>query len=250
MEWDYSGRYVVLDQLNTVATGGGTTRDYWEIAVLEAYEGDVFGAGTVDKLFGNLAPGVSIGNPTLSKNSEHVIAYDYWDGEGVYETRAVDILTGEGNTLWRNDRLGWPTFTASDRYVLFDARDNSDNQIVAFAELGDDKISNPSGNASVFQTDYRKAYAYANGRREFVNAIADVAGGADWSVGPNPTTGLVQVFRRADAPPAADDFHVFDATGRELLKAPAEATEIDLTVLPQGTYIVQHGQTSRVVVRQ
>ena len=250
MEWDYSGRYVVLDQLNTVATGGGTTRDYWEIAVLEAYEGDVFGAGTVNKLFGNLAPGVSIGNPTLAKNSEHVIAYDYWDGEGVYETRAVDILTGEGNTLWRNDRLGWPTFTASDRYVLFDARDNSDNQVVAFAELGDDKISNPSGNASVFQTDYRKAYAYANGQREFVNAIAELAAGAKWTVGPNPTTASVRVFRRADASPATGQFEVYDMTGRMVLSVPAGALEIDLSPLAPGNYFLRQGQQERLIVRQ
>ena len=242
MEWDYSGSYVVFDMLNRVGGGQqGPERSNWEIAVLKAYEGASYSDGPIQKLFGNLSPGVSIGNPTIAKNSENVLAYDYFDEDGTYETRAVDILTGDGGTLWRNDRLGWPTFTASDRYVLFDARDNTGAQVVAFVELGADKVSNPTGNASVFQADARKAWAFANGSRDLVSAAADLRAGADWTVGPNPAQGRTRVFRREGAQLPGGPIELSDVSGRLARRFPAASTELDLSGLAPGKYFVTWG---------
>ena len=79
---------------------GGSDLTFWDIGFVKVYDNSIDNFeqdinNNIFKLFSNLEADVSVGNPTFSKNSPDVIAYDYIDifdpNETNFELRGINI---------------------------------------------------------------------------------------------------------------------------------------------------------------
>lgn len=170
LEWDYSGQYLIYDALNRIDNGDGQDIDYWDVGVLNVWNNqtNAFADGSIQKLFTNLPEGVSIGNPSFSKTSGNILAFDYFDGlNGIYEVIAADVEQGNVMTVYQNNKLGYPNYSKTDEQLIFDSNNNGDDDIMVI-NMAADKISS-SGNASELIPDGKWGIWYTVGERESIN---------------------------------------------------------------------------------
>lgn len=149
LEWDYSGQYLIYDALNRIDNNSGIDIDYWDVGFLKVWDNqsNSFGDGSIQKLFTNLPEGVSIGNPSFSKTSGNVMAFDLFNqNDSAYEVIAANIETGTVKTVYQNNKLGFPNYSKTDEKLIFDSNNNGDQDILVI-NMGADKIT-PSGNPS------------------------------------------------------------------------------------------------------
>jgi bacillolysin len=143
LEFDYSGEYIVYDAFNSIDNGEGGAIEYWDVNFIKVWdnENNTFGDGTIYKLFSSIPDGVSIGDPTFSKNSPNILAFDYWDsGSDSYAILGVNIETNDVSTIVENNTIGWPTFNKTDERIAFNS-ETLDNYEINFVYLNQDKIS-------------------------------------------------------------------------------------------------------------
>lgn len=158
LEFDFSGEFVMYDARNTLRGDfGGSDLTYWDIGFVKVYDNSIDNFeqdvnNNIFKLFSNLEADVSVGNPTFSKNSPDVIAYDYIDvfdpNEVNYELRGINITTNTTKTLFRNQSTSVPSYARLDDQIIFNAVTTQENNVIATLPLGADKIS-ANGDASI-----------------------------------------------------------------------------------------------------
>jgi Zn-dependent metalloprotease len=143
IEWDYSGEYLVYDAFNRIVTSDGVDIEYWDVAFIHAWDkaNQNFGTGEISKLFSSLPDGVSIGNASFSKNSPHILAFDFVDETNEeYAILGVNIETNDVGLIANNTTLGWPSFNKTDSRVAFTNEDGGD-YYTGYVTLNSDKIS-------------------------------------------------------------------------------------------------------------
>jgi bacillolysin len=168
IEWDITGEYIIYDCYNKVENDTSNI-DYWDIGFLKAWDNstDSPGDGNIQKLFTNLPAGISVGNPTFSKNSPYIIAFDYIadNGSGYdYYVLGYNIETGDVGTIYANITLGFPSFSPDDNELAFSGYDGSFNPVIARIGLDSDKISSITG-AVIIVTDAEVPVWFAKGNR-------------------------------------------------------------------------------------
>ena len=126
MEFDFTGDFLMYDAFNQVESSlGNNTVEYWDIGILNVFDSNnnAFADGNIDKLFAGLPSGVSIGNPTFSKNSPHIVAFDFRE-EGFFSDQfsvlGANIQTGENNTIYSGETWGFPNYSVDDTKVIYD----------------------------------------------------------------------------------------------------------------------------------
>jgi len=252
LEWDYEGRSIIFDALNTLTGSNGLQFTNWDIGVIDVLEaggGLNFADGRIQNLFGALEDGTSLGNPTLSKNTENIMAFDFFrDNE--WNLITFDLLTGTSNVLFQSPELTWPTYSAADDLLIFNALNNG-AEVLAVAELAPDKLTNSSqaGDIFLFADDAFRGTAFANGSRVIVSGIADILAGADWTIAPNPASDRINIFRKANADIIDAPFELYDMNGRLLQSLDSNILNIDLSGLTAGTYTLKQGERSKVFIK-
>jgi len=244
IEWDFTGEWVMYDAFNVLNTASGNGIQYWDISFINVWSGNNFSNGYVEKLFTGLEEGISIGNPTFSKNSDYIVAFDYIDDyNGENYLLAVNIQSGDVGTVFQNNGLSWPNYSVDDNQMVFDAFDNNQDPVLAFIGLASDKI-NASGNASVFIGGGRWGVWFANGSRPL--ATTDIIAGKDIRISPNPVSDLLNLEFFAEN--AGDvRLQVFDLMGRNVISDRSFAgqgenhRQLNMTNLTPGTYFVRFG---------
>ena len=144
LEFDISGEYLVYDAFNTLKNNDGKDIEYWDVNFIRVWNNDAgdFGDGTVYKLFSSIPEGISIGNPSFSKNSPNIIAFDYWNiSTDEYAILSCNIETNEVYSLVENNHLGWPSFNKNDSRIAFTSAYGEDNFSINYVNLNADKIS-------------------------------------------------------------------------------------------------------------
>ncbi|WP_273565428.1 M4 family metallopeptidase [Maribacter halichondriae] len=166
LEWDYSGQYLIYDALNRLQNGTGQDIEYWDVGALKVWDNqsNTFGDGNIQKIFSNLPEGVSIGNPSFSKTSGNILAFDYFDSvNNEYRVFTANIETGENTIVYQNNKLGFPNFSKNDDKLIFDSTNNG-SEVIAVIDLANDKMS-PSGNATELIVDAQWGIWYTVGER-------------------------------------------------------------------------------------
>ncbi len=144
LEWDYTGEYLVYDAFNSLANSNGADIEYWDVNFIHVWdiEANDFSDGEVAKLFPSLPDGVSIGDPSFSKNNPNIIAFDYIDsGTGEYAILGTNIETNETNFIATNNSLGWPSYNKGDTRIAFTSDNGAGNYETGYVTLNSDKIS-------------------------------------------------------------------------------------------------------------
>lgn len=260
MEFDFTGEYLMYDAYNVIESTFGNDIDYWDIGFIRVFDNDSesFTLGTdIQKIFTQLPEGISVGNPTFSKNSDYIVAFDFIESN-TNEVWGVNIETGDINTIYaNNDRLGYPNYSNNDELVLFDAINSSGSEVIGAAQLEDNKIE--SNAASVFlgfeDVGVKWGVWFGNGDRvlstedEFLPE--DVI-----ELYPNPTTDILTLKTDIEGVQIAS-IRIVDMMGRtvynDALNINNEQT-IDISSLGSGQYVLsmltKEGRASRIFIKQ
>lgn len=175
LEWDYSGQYLIYDALNRLDNANGDDIEYWDVGALRVWDNqsNTFGDGDIQKIFTNLPEGVSIGNPSFSKTSGNILAFDYFNSlEGEYQVITANIETGDVKVVYNNNKLGFPNYSKNDDKIIFDTNNGSDEDI-AVINMAADKIS-PSGNASELIPNGKWGIWYTVGTRSTLSSEKEI----------------------------------------------------------------------------
>lgn len=186
LEWDITGQWVMYDA-NSLIENGNSQIEFWDIGFIYVWNGSNFGDGYIEKLYSSLPENVSVGNPTFSKNSDYVIAFDYFDEyDDTYYLVGANIETGDVGTIYdQGTELYWPNYSTDDKNIVFNGNLQDGTEVLAFAPLANDKI-NASGNPTAFLGDVRKGVWFADGVRAL--AAHDLVAENNIRLNPNPAT--------------------------------------------------------------
>ncbi len=266
LEWDYEGESVMYDALTTIRNPTDTI-EQWDIGFIRVWNNgtDDFGDGMISKLFTGLPENVSIGNPTFSKNSPYIIAFDYIDaGEETYFILGANVETGDVGEIYENSDVGYPNYSVDDRQLIFDARTTTDDAVVAVVNLAADKISaatNPPSATILIDGDLSGAHWgtwFAIGTRQLVDDEAIKLFDQSLEIFPNPFEEIVYL-RGNSAQQSEGTIEVFDQLGKRVnhlifnMTANSWQESISLRNLPAGNYVIrvrtEVGSVSRKIVK-
>jgi hypothetical protein len=243
LEWTPNGQYLMYDALSRINSTFGDAIQYYDIGFLRAWNSatNTVGDGSIIKLFSNLPEGISIGNPTLARNSDYIIAYEEVDFENeVYSLVTENIEQGTQATLINNGVVNYPNFGIADDRLVFNARTESGSTVLATIPLAEDKIS-AQGNASALINGGRWGVYYATGERNLETATADPLPTPDWRIAPNPFTDHLDIIltEEASGPVRAE---LIDPLGRRVRQTQLSGSgphRWPINNLPRGTYTLR-----------
>lgn len=240
MEFDHSGEFVIYDAYNSLKSSFGNDINYWDINFMKVFENSsnsFAGQKQVQKLFNNLERGESVGNPTFSKNSPYIIAFDYLNGNNI-SVLGANIETGETGKIFENlSNPGYPNYTLDDSQVIFNF-DNQGTDVIALANLNNNKIS------SNLEAFLRLGYNDANikwgrivGTGDRVLSSVDEVLQDNIHFYPNPVESILTIDNGT-----SEDIIITLTTlsGQSLLdkSSSSPSTDIDVSSLPQGMYVI------------
>lgn len=251
LEFDYSGQNLMYDAFNELSNGT-TDLSYWDIGFLQFRENGDFVVESpsnlpfISKLFSGLPENTSIGDPTLSKNSPYILAFDFFANDGsFYDIYGANAETGDYDLIVSdNGDLGWPSYARLDNLLLHQSPDIFGDYDLYVQGVAPDKISG-QGNASFLITSRQQGVWYATGNRSLqVGATEPGAAPLQLSVSPNPATDQVRV--QLESPMGASaQVTVSNLLGEMLQHRTVQLAQgpnqFDLNVqgLPAGTYLVR-----------
>jgi hypothetical protein len=254
MEWDYSGQRLVYDAFNVIPGTFGDDIEYWDIGFLRVWDNsaDNFGNGQVQPLFSGLPENVSVGNPSLAKNSPYILVFDFLsiDNSGGspvfnYAILASNTQSGRVELLFENDVIGYPNYSGKDDIVIFDTKDPDDaNQLVigAIDTKSDDIMLPVTGSERVYVDGARFGTWFQTGVRELTSSVFNAVDAEQINLWPNPVFDQL-TLELNDQPDADARIRIYNAVGqivRSQRAVPGQTLyQIDVSQLPQGMYSAQ-----------
>ncbi|MFK7969013.1 MAG: M4 family metallopeptidase [Bacteroidia bacterium] len=264
MEFDYSGENLAFDAFNRIRNVSGPDLTFWTIGFLKVWDNGAnnFGEGTIDLLVGQLDPGENIGEPAFSKNSPHIMAFDYFTdepinpGDGGYYMLGMNLNSDTINIMRNQDKLTVPNYSRLDDRIVFNAIDGNGNDILAVFGVGSNKIS-AATNASGLIGAAKWGVHVATGSRSLEPVSnGPLMGDIPFQMYPNPASEAV-TCRFSLETGAEAELEIVDMTGRNVraleprrFAAGEQQLRVSVRNLPSGTYALHLRLGSDVVVRK
>lgn len=242
IEWDYSGQYVMYDSYNRIGGNGGSYLDYWDIGIIRTWNpgSNNFGDGEIFKIYNNLDEGVNLGNPTFSKNSPYIIAFDYFNtSTNEYAVLGANLETNTTGTIWNNNEVGFPTYSPTDGKIAFNNINTNNQAILAVVDVDNTKINGVASTALAAVLLGGYAQWYGTGDRALaVDEVADT----HVTIYPNPTNNQLHILLPENF--GGCTLEVYNLLGEKMLNRTVATTEgktitIDAATLQSGTYFVR-----------
>ncbi len=246
IEWDYTGQYLIYDAFNELVNDNGDDISYWDMGFIRVWDNgsNNWGDGEIFKLFSALPEGISIGNPSLSKNSPFIIAFDYYDAtnDDLY-VLAGNLETGDVGLVFENATLGYPNYSKYDDKIVFSAIAGKDGEVVGVIPMEDDKIT-PAGDASLLIEFAKWPVWYATGDRDLMDVEEQHTDNIFVNAYPNPFENEVTVIARLTKGEAytVKVFNVFGQLVNELSQTAnndLSVTRLKTASWANGTYVIQ-----------
>lgn len=235
LEWDVSGKYVMYDSYNEINGSGGQKLSFWDIGVIEVWNSSSFGSGNIQKIFNQIDQGESVGNPTFSKNSPYIVAFDYINSNTNQNLiLGINLETGDIQTIFDNGMLGTPSYSPLDNKVAFSAINTNSVPVVGVIDLATNKIGGISSSAIIIVNEAKWPVWFATGNRALgvdkltENIVVDIY--------PNPTNSIL--FIASDT--KMSTIEVYDLVGKKMnINTDLDEKSIDVSMLSAGTYLVR-----------
>ena len=263
MEWDASGEFLMYDAFNELQNNTFQDISYWDIGMIKVWDNAAndFSEGQVLKLFNGLQENESVGNPTFSKNSPYIIAFDYittdFFGEDTYTILGANIETGNFGEIWENAKLGYPSYSPEDDEILFSAVNTGNEDVLGKRALAADKITGID-DPVVFVNGPVWGHWFANGERDLVSAQDLIPGSI--KLFPNPA--FQQVHLQFEGIEKGQyTLRLINILGAVTLSQPInigtdrQLEILELSSIPAGTYFLEisneNGQskTEKLLIR-
>ena len=176
LEWDYTGQFVMYDAYNLIDNQSGEDFDYWDVGFIQVWDNSVndFGNGTISKLFSSLPEGISIGNPSFSKNSPYIVAFDeidQFENPATFSLIAANIERNEVVKVYDNVKLSFPNYSLDDRKIIFDANGTGGSDILGTINMQSDKISPTTAPPEGLIGDAKWGIYYGVGERQLPTSV-------------------------------------------------------------------------------
>jgi bacillolysin len=250
LEWDNTGQYLMYDCYNEFENMTGDNISFWDINFIDVWNNNIndFADGTITKLFASLEDGISVGNPTFSKNSSHIIAFDYID-EIAEEIHIIGCNTekNEVDQITESNVLGFPSFNRLDNKIayVYNIGTTESTNSIWMVGLDASKIS-PNGVDEIYVQRSKWPIFYANGLRAIPTSTkTPQVNKQDLTVYPNPTNGQNFHIQLKTGNALTAEIKIINTTGQLIYstKTNLNAGENDLPLsLPEsigaGYYII------------
>ncbi len=253
IEWDYSGEYLIYDAYNVIKKSNGQNIDYWDVGFINVWNktSNNFGDGRITKLFSGLPEGISIGNPSISKNSPYIGAFDFLDfNNNQIKIIGVNMETGDNFEIFNNNTIGYPSYNKNDNAITFTSINNQNGDtVVAKIALQSNKIA-PSGSAIGLISQAKWSSYYANGNR-VINIGIEMNDPSALNIYPNPFQNNIQVDVEANGILSAN-IDVYDMLGSKLksITINDKTNTINLSDLTQGTYLLRIINGNKIITKK
>ena len=245
MEFDITGQYVVYDAQNEIQGNNGSLQ-YWDIGFLHVWNrgNDNFSNGEVSKLFSALPEGVSVGNPTFSKNSPSIIAFDLLEGND-NKILGANLEQSVTNEMVFNNGLGWPNYSKDDDQLIYNFP-NGGYLDIGRVTLNSDKISSVVNSDEYFILDADWGVWYSNGDRDLYVDNKDLEEpGAQVHIFPNPVAETMRIELESNR---YSSYSILDAMGRSVMSGNISDNDIDVRNIAAGKYFLRlQGQDATLV---
>lgn len=242
MEFDYSGEWIMLDSKNSIGSSNGFDIEYWDIGFVRVWDNALnsFSDGRTQKLFSELPEDVSIGNPSFSKNSPYIIAFDYIQGSN-YSVLGANVETGDVGSIFNNYDLGYPSYSRDDKKVIFDYNDGS--QSIAIVDVDNTKINQVENTGSYFISEAKWGVWFSNGTRNLQVEVEDIPDeiANQTLIYPNPVSNVLNIESK--------DFDsevsitIFDLLGNKVISEVKDfankTMQINISSLSIGNYYIR-----------
>jgi Zn-dependent metalloprotease len=250
LDFDLSGEYVMYDAKNALKGKNGTI-EYWDIGFIKIYDNKAktFGDGKVEKLFADLPEQTSVGNPQFSKNSPHIVTFDYIDDfENKTYVTAANIQTGVAKVLVDNKDLGFPSFSKNDEKIAYEGEDFLGNY-VATVSLTKDKLGVVANSFKIMKDNTRWPQCFSNGVRK-INVGTDDNIFNNVKIYPNPFNDNL-VIEANDIADNTQNIVVMDMLGSIVLKQTIQngKNNIDTQSFSTGTYVIKIGNQATKLIK-
>jgi bacillolysin len=193
MEFDYTGNFLMYDAYNELSNSQGNDLSYWDIGFMQFRDNGNFvdgGNAFISKLFNGIPAGVSIGNPTFSKNSPYVIAFDYADPDNNdYNILGSNIETGDYDAIVSTTTdYAWPNYDRLDQSIIYHVIGAANNN-VRRQGVSSTKIT-AQGSSTAFVSSHILGVWFSNGVRSLSidTDEAPLSDALKFSIAPNPTS--------------------------------------------------------------
>ena len=260
MQFDFSGEYLMYDALNVIQSSSGSEIDYWDISFIKVFNNDseTFALGTeIQKLFSQIPNGKGVGNPTFSKNSDYIVAFDFFDDSNS-DALGVNIETGNiGAIFLGNNRLNFPSYSNIDDFVIFDRSDSNGKAVIGGAQMESNKIvSNGTGIFLGFEDiGVKWGVWFGNGDRVLANEDIELPENS-FDVYPNPASEKLQITSELVGSQYAA-INIVDMMGRTVYNNSWQLEKemsLDISSLTSGQYVLsiitEQGRGSKIFVKQ
>ncbi len=243
LEWDYSGDFIMYDAYNQMnSSTSGQNVDYWDISFMQVWNKASGNWGNQDifKLVSGIPEGISIGNPSLSKNSPSVCAFDYID----VTTNAVSVLASNLETgdfvevLTNGSTLSYPNYSKLDDKIIFSSYDNG-SPVISSIAMSPDKIHPASSSASPIILEAKWGIWFAQGNRPLGIEAEPVSSGM--KVYPNPAHDKVHVTfdKMPSGPFTIEIYTISGGLLRSVPCSPSADIDMDFSGTAPGLYLLK-----------
>ncbi len=254
MEFNYSGEWILFDAQNTIKSQFGSDIEYWDIGFVQVFDHKKsnFADGLVQKLFSALPENTSIGNPTFSKNSPYIIAFDYLSTDE-YLILGSNLETGTINQIFETNTLGYPNFSRLDNQLLFNYDDFWGSN-VAILDLASNKIEYLPNTAEILIPGGKWGIWFSNGTRSLSLDSEDLNNQENiLKIWPNPAHDRITLdWENAEGHVSA---RIVDLLGQVYVDTNTESNsngqfQINVGHIPVGSYIIQLGTQDKTVSKK
>ena len=244
MEFDFSGEWLMYDAKNELQSSSSGGIEYWDIGFLRIWDNgsDFWADGTVQKLFSALPEGISIGNPTFSKNSPFIVAFDFIE-RGDYKILGANVESGEVAEIFPVPNLGYPSYSRNDLQLIYDQ--NFDFFIdIGILNLLNSKIEREEGSEDILIGNARWGVWFSNGQRDLTSTNELLWGVEELNISPNPFNDEINIEIKVESSRDAI-LELRDLNGNLIWSEPWKLTagdnykSIDEILLPQGAYFIR-----------
>jgi Zn-dependent metalloprotease len=261
LEWDYTGQYLLYDAYNTISKDGTSEAiDYWDVGLIKVWDNKTgkFGDGTVEKIFAGLPENVSVGNPSFSKNSPFIVAFDRFDAaKNEHSLIGADLEKGRVGTIATDIKtFGYPSYSKADDKMAYTTISAAGDTVINVLTLKADKISATTAAPTTIVKEGKWAVWYVQGERKVLSSAKDITDFRFGSVTPAANGTINGSAITVTVPPTADlksliaTFkHSADATVKVGSKEQVSgATKNDFTNPVTYTVTAQDGTTKSYTV--
>jgi len=252
MEFDHSGENIVYDAFNSLAGNEGRDVSYWDIGIIKVWDNvtDDFEpkGDNIFKVFSGLAENISIGNPTFSKTSPDIIAFDLReimitanaDQDATYEVLGANLKSGDVEVLFENNTWGYPNYSSDDTEMIFSVLNNGTDEILGKIGVNSDRISS-NGSATVMVQDAFWGVWFGTGIRDLISDTEDILYN-ELDVYPNPVYDELEIKIPSDIT-GEGVIELYDINGQLALsqiiaKGQSQST-LNLSQSESGTYMLK-----------